>query len=174
MDLRFILLETKGRLAPQPFAQGYILLTGAALIITVVSTFFLEGLAILQYVLVFPYFCVFAKRFHDAGLSGWLWLVALFAYLVFSSLLSVLLMPILSPQAWTIYEEVSRLSQTQGMEAGMDALAREGVELVRSAALSTVASFLITSALIGFVTYRLRSEPHPNRHGLPPGADTTF
>ncbi|MFN3313347.1 MAG: DUF805 domain-containing protein [Hyphomonas sp.] len=168
MDFRFVLLEPKGRLAPSPFAQGYILLTAAMLIITIVSTFLIPGSAVLQYALIFPYLCVFSKRFHDAGLSGWLWLLALGVFLVLNSLLTILLMPGLSPDAWRIYAEVSELSQEQGMEAGMEALAQQGMELTRAAGLSSVAAFLITSAGIGFVVYRLRTDPRPNRHGPPP------
>lgn len=168
MDFRAAFLEPKGRLAPRPFAQAYILLTAVMLLITVVSTYFLPGLAVLQYALVFPYLCVFSKRLHDAGLSGWLWLLALGVFLVLNSLLTILLMPGLSPDAWQIYAEVSELSQAQGMEAGMEALGQQGLALTRAAGLSSVAAFLVTSAGIGLVVYRLRTDPRPNRHGPPP------
>ncbi len=74
MDFRSLFLDPQGRLAPRPFARGFILLTGAMMVITVLSSVASPGLGILQYALVFPYVCLFGKRLHDAGLSAWLWL----------------------------------------------------------------------------------------------------
>jgi len=168
MDFRHVFFDPKGRLAPRPFAQAYILLTGAMLVITVVSSVALTGFGILQYALVFPYVCVFGKRLHDAGLSAWLWLAFLIGYMIFSSVLTAILLPILSPEAMQIQLEVQKVMEADGFNAAMDELTHRAPEIARTSALASVASFLITSGFVGFVAYSLKSDPSPNRHGPPP------
>lgn len=171
MDFRYVFLEPKGRLSPRLFAQGYILLTAALLVITVVATFFLPGLGILQYALVFPFLCVFGKRFHDAGMSAWFWVLAVFASLILQMMLTILLMPGLSPDAWRMYLEATEVAQVEGSDVGLDLLTSQAQDIMRAAGLSSVASLLIASAIIGLIVYRLRPDPKPNRHGPPPGND---
>lgn len=175
MDFRFLFLDPQGRLAPKPFARGFILLTGAMLLITVLSSVLSPGLNILQYTLVFPYLCLFGKRLHDAGLSAWLWLAYLAGFSVLNMFLSALLLPMLSPQAYAVQSEIQKLMEVEGFTAAFEALAERAPEYARLAGVTTAAGFLISSALTGFAAYRMRSDPERNRYGPPTdGISPTF
>ncbi len=167
MDFRFLFLQPQGRLAPLPFARGLILLTGALMIVTLLAAIASPSLGILQYTLVFPYLCLFGKRLHDAGLSAWLWLAFLAGFGFFNMFLSAFLLPVLSPDAYAIQLEVQKLMETGGFTAAFEALAERAPEYARLAAVTTIAAFLVSSALSGFAAYRMRSDPNPNRHGPP-------
>ncbi len=167
MDFRFLFLEPQGRLAPNPFARGLVVLTGVFLIITVLSAVVSPGLGILQYAVVFPYVCLFGKRLHDAGLTAWLWLAFLAGFGFLNMFLSAILLPMLSPQAFEIQAEIQKMMQADGFTAAFEALAERAAEYARLSAVTSVAALLLASALTGFSAYKMRSDPNTNRHGPP-------
>jgi len=176
MDFRFLFLEPQGRLAPTPFARGLVLLTGVFMIITVLSAVVSPSLGILQYAIVFPYICLYGKRLHDAGLSAWLWIPFMAGFGFFNMFLSAILLPVLSPQAFEVQGEIQKIMETSGFNAAFEALAERAPEYARLSAVTSVASLLLSSALVGFAAYRMRSDPKPNRHGPPTlgGPASTF
>ena len=167
MDYRRIFFDPQGRIGPRMFGQAYVLLTGAMLVITVLSLVATPGAGILQYALVFPYICVFGKRLHDAGLSAWIWLLCLLGYFFINVVGSAMLMPMLAPDAFAIQAEIQEQMQSSGLNAAMEELARRAPEIAQSSALVNVVSLLISSAIIGFAVFSLRSDPKPNRYGPP-------
>lgn len=167
MDFRFLFLQPQGRLAPVPFARGLILLTGALMVITILAAVVLPNFGVLQYALIFPYVCLFTKRLHDAGLSGWLWLAFLAGFGFANLVLSAVLLPVLSPDAFAIQAEVQKLMESGGFNAAFQALEARAQEYARLSVVTTVTAFLIASALTGFAAFRMRSDPKPNRHGPP-------
>lgn len=167
MDFRRVFFDPQGRIAPRAFGQGYVLLTGAMLLVTVLSVVASPGIGILQYALVFPYICLFSKRLHDAGMSAWLWLVFLMGYFLVNLIASAILMPLLAPETHEIQLEIQKVMEEGGLNAGMEELARRAPEIAQTSALVNVAVLLIASAIIGFAAYSLRSDPKPNRHGPP-------
>ena len=167
MDFRFLFLEPQGRLAPKPFGRGLVLLTGAGMMISVLTAVVSPGLNVLQYALVFPYICLFGKRLHDAGLTAWLWIAFLAGLGFLNMFLSAILLPVLSPGAFAIQVEVQETMQTAGFTAAFEDLALRAEEYARLSAVTTLAAFLISSAITGFAAFRLRSDPEPNRHGPP-------
>lgn len=167
MDYRLLFFSPQGRIAPRTFGQAYIVLTGLMLVITVLSLVLTPGFGILQYALVFPYICVFAKRLHDAKLSAWLWLLFLAGYFLINVITSAVLMPVLAPETFAIQMEVQKVMETGGLGAGMEELSRRAPEIARSSALVNVVSLLLASAITGLIAYSLRSDPNPNRYGPP-------
>ncbi|MEQ9506951.1 MAG: hypothetical protein RLO80_11830 [Hyphomonas sp.] len=179
MDFRFLFLEPQGRLAPNPFARGFVILTGAYMIITVLSAVVWPGLGPMQFVLVFPYFCLFAKRLHDASLSAWLWLAFLMGYGLINLVATSALFPVLSPQAYAMQAEVQTIMQEllrgTSSTVQLEAYVVRMQLFTRLSAVTSVAALLIASGLVGLAAYRMRSEPKPNRHGPPPsGAAGTY
>lgn len=165
MDIGYVLLSPKGRIGPRDFLRGLILLTGVSIVIQAVALGTSMGVGALQYLLLWGYLCVFGKRLHDAGQTAWLSLAFLLGYIIGATLVSTLLMPILSPQVMPLMKEIEALS-AKGDLAGMFQLqAKHAVEMARGMALTTLASFLIASAGLGFAGANLPSDPNPNAHG---------
>lgn len=167
MEYRKIFFDPKGRMGPRSFARAYILLTGLMLVIMVASVIGSPSFGILQYALVFPYLSIFSKRLHDAGLSAWLWPLFLLGAGVANLISTAFLMPVLAPDVFALQTEIQKMMEAEGFNAAMDALSREAPEIARLSATVSVASFLVSSAITGFVAFALRPDPRPNRHGSP-------
>ncbi len=171
MDFRFLFLEPQGRLAPRPFGRGLVLLTGASLSLTVLTAIAVPSFGPLQLALVFPYICLFAKRLHDGGLTGWFWLAFLFGYGLINLVTTAMLFPVLSPQAMAMQPEVQSI-MVEVLKGGISPAETEAYNarmqvFTRLSAVTSAACLLIASAVTGFAAFRLRSDPKPNRHGPP-------
>ena len=165
MDIGNVLLSPRGRIGPRDFLRGLVLLTGASVIVQVLALGTSMGVGVLQYPLLWGYLCVFGKRLHDAGQTAWLTLAFLVGYMIAATLVSSLLLPILSPQVMPLMKEIEAFS-AKGDLAGMFKLQQQhAIELARGMALTTLASFLICSAGLGFAGASLPSDPKPNAHG---------
>ena len=169
MDIQHVLFSPKGRIGPRTFLRGFILLTGVFILVQVASTFLAPGIGVAAYAMIFPYVCVFSKRLHDAGQSGWLYPLFLLAYVVIGSVAGMFLMPFLSPEAYQMNLEFQQALQGEGLNSAFSSMTEQADELSRKSALTTLASFLVTSAILGFAGAKLPSDPDSNRYGPPEG-----
>ena len=149
MDMRYVLLSSKGRTGSRTFLRGLSVITAAFIIVQIANTFISPIFGILVYPMVYVYVCLFSKRLHDAGHSGWFYLLFLIGYGVVGSIVSALLMPILSPVAFEMYAQFG-----SDLSGAMEAL-------------TALASFLLTTALLGFIAARLPTDPDANQYGPP-------
>jgi len=170
MDVKYVLLSTNGRIGPRDFGRGMILLTGAMMIVQIAAGLVAPAFGMLQYPLVFSYVCVFGKRLHDGGHSAWLYLAFLVGYFVFTTIVSAILLPFLSPEAFSMQGEFQKIAQSGDLSGAIEELAKHAQEFARASILTTIASFLIASGLLGLIGARLRSDPSTNRFGPPDGS----
>ena len=89
-DAQRILFGAGGKLGPMEFAQGLVAIIAVSLAFSLLSL--IPGLGVLisvlglivGLVLAFAWVCIFSKRFHDAGQSGWMTLAAIAVAVVLS------------------------------------------------------------------------------------------
>jgi uncharacterized membrane protein YhaH (DUF805 family) len=167
MDFGFVFFRPDGRLSPRRFGQGLILLTGAMMIITIAASLVAEGFSLLQWTLIFPYICLFSKRLHDAGYSGWFYLLFLISYLVLISALTFMLIGWLSPGAAVMQAEYFEIAMRDGPMKGLEWMQINGAELARLSVATNVLALLISQAILGLVAAKLPSFPNANRYGPP-------
>jgi len=165
MDITHVLLSPKGRIGPRDFLRGLILLTGAGLIVHVLMIGVSINAAILRYPILWGYFCVFGKRLHDARQTAWFNIAFLVGYIVVASVLNAILLPVLSPKIVPLMTQIQEIGVKGDFIGMFDAQQKHAVQLVRGMALTTLATFLITSAALGFIGARLPSDSNPNSHG---------
>ncbi|WP_321488533.1 hypothetical protein [uncultured Hyphomonas sp.] len=165
MDISHVLLSPKGRIGPRDFLRGLILLTGAGTVIQVLTVAASIGAALLQYPLLWAYFCVLAKRLHDAGQTAWFNLLILFGFVVASSILNAVLLPVLSPQMMPLMTEIQEIGLKDGIGGMLKAQQDHALQIARGTALPTLASFLLASAGLALIGARLPSDPDANVHG---------
>lgn len=136
-DARRILIGASGKLGPTEFAQGLVAIVAVAIVLQFVGLLpVIGGLISLigGLLLLFCWICVFAKRFHDAGQSGWMAAAALLAMFVISIVLSFILTPI----------ALGGSMMTAGYTPG------PGVALVRTIV------YILANGAVGFYAYRLK------------------
>ena len=130
-----LLFSPQGRILKRRFWQGIVVLTVATVLFQAFQVrlgpalglggqfiFMIAGLALL-----YMEICVYAKRFHDAGMTGWMILLVWVGGFIVGYVLNMILQPIfLDADAFAIQEEVAeRLAQGELMVAveGMQKLA---------------------------------------------------
>ena len=173
MDISRVLLSPKGRIGPRDFLRGLILLTGAGLIIQVLTVVASIGAAILQYPMLWANFCVFGKRLHDAGQTAWFNILILFGFVVVTSILNAVLLLILSPNMMPLMTQIQEIGLKDGFGGMLQAQQEHALQIARGTALTTLASFLIGSAGLALIGARLPSDPETNAHGPPTGSSDT-
>ena len=68
MDWNALFFSAEGRIGRQTFWIGFLILLGAGVVLSWIP---LLGV-IISIALLYPWTCLFSKRFHDMGRSGWL------------------------------------------------------------------------------------------------------
>lgn len=68
MDWGKLFLTAEGRIGRQTFWIGFLILLGAGVVLGWIP---ILG-ALVSIALIYPWVCLYAKRFHDMGKSGWL------------------------------------------------------------------------------------------------------
>ncbi len=167
MDARFVFFNPEGRTAPHLFARGFIVLTGVCMFVQIAAVLVSPAFGMLQYAMIFPYLCVFAKRLHDAGHSAWWYLAFLMGYMLLNIIFGAITLPVLSPAAFALQAEFQVILQQQGMASMLEAMSERAQELQRLSVVSSVVSFLLSSAVLGFIGMRLKQDSGPNKYGVP-------
>jgi len=166
VDYRHVFFSAQGRISPRTFGQGYIILTGLVVILSVLGLIITPEFSNLQIALFFPYLCVFGKRLHDAGQSAWLWLAILVVWMLMNGIATMVLMQAMTPQAYVMYTELAE-AMISATAVNPEELQAKAQLVARLSAVPNLAGYLVSAAIVGFVAYSLRSDPRPNRHGPP-------
>lgn len=167
MDARFVFFNPEGRTAPSLFGQGFIVLTGVCMIVQIAAVLVSPAFGLMQYAMIFPYLCVFAKRLHDAGQSAWWYVAFLAGYMLLNVIFGAITLPLLSPDAYALQAEFQVVMQQHGMARMFEVISERAQELQRLSVVSSVASFLLSSAVLGFIALRLKQDAGPNKYGVP-------
>ena len=109
------LFNPVGRLSRNQFLRGLILCLIAAMFIQILVSFVSPGFSVVNTALVFPFFCVFGKRLHDAGLTAWWFLAFLAGYFVLSTLLTAILLPFVSPESAAMQAELQEVEEGEAV-----------------------------------------------------------
>ena len=165
-----LLFSSGGRINQEKFYKG-------AVILLAINFFgwlaWFGGLAagmlasLFSLVLIYCWGCLFAKRLHDAGKSGYLYLVLLLIFIVISWLMGALLMGIFTPEVVDFQVELQEISsrKTPTMDDVVDMFNLIERMYVMTAIPKAI-SFLLSGALIAFgVNAKLRSDPNDNQYG---------
>ena len=152
--LQDLLLKFEGRIGPNSLWQGAIVILVVAVILQVL-TFLLGALGmifgLLGLVLLYPLFCIYAKRFHDAGKPA-IWTIAVLAGIwVGALILGMLLAPLYMGNA------IAAAQSGNVYSFGLTAML---VNIVVAVILHMGAAFVVNSVL--------KSDPAPNAYGPPP------
>ncbi len=161
MNMKSILFSLGGRIGPGNFWRGYIIILAAALIINIAAYLAGQGnpvslvLGLVGLVLYWCTICVFVKRLHDSGASGW-WVLAIAAgwTLVMLVGVAVILGVFAGDVMSTAVADDSYAQSPQFMTDLQEVIFVPGT-----------AFGLVVNIALGFILAALRSDPQANAYG---------
>jgi uncharacterized membrane protein YhaH (DUF805 family) len=163
-----LLFDPNVRILRNRFWQGMVIMTVLSVLVAAGSVKLGFFFGLLAYALIYPYICVYGKRFHDAGLSAWLVLVVFVVTFILSGIVGSMLNPFFMGAAEIAMQE----EMTERMLAGDMAGMMEGAELLAAKLLPvTLISTVIVNAIAAIVVGMLPTQPVENKHGPVPGTD---
>ena len=170
-----LLFNASGRISGKPYWQGILLLTLASVIITAAANMVLPIVGWLNVALIYPFICVFGKRFHDRGLTaGWavaVWFASVALQLLFLLLFMMFILPVLmTPEQIEILEEINRLSEAGDMQEAMKgaSLLMSPEQLGRSFIRAYIVAIGLSIPIMGWFIGRFRSQATDNQYGPAP------
>ncbi|WP_339335777.1 DUF805 domain-containing protein [uncultured Maricaulis sp.] len=139
-DAQRVLFGSAGKLGPQAFAQGLIAIVVVNLLIQFLTL--VPGLGLIFGLIgivvglasIYAWVCIYSKRFHDAGKSGWMTVAAIFGVIVVAIIAGAVLMPVFG----------GSLTANAGMIGGTP-----------GSVMASNLSSLIANAAVGYFVYRL-------------------
>jgi uncharacterized membrane protein YhaH (DUF805 family) len=153
------MLNPQGRIGPVAFRNAALILIaiGAILALLPLALPALTALSFVSLVLIYPWVVIWVKRLHDAGKSGWLFLVVLVLYLTASFGSSYFISTQFAP------------AQTPAANPGdLSAVMASMAAQAQAVALpSAIVSVLVSLAFVFAGNALLRSDPAPNEYDLP-------
>ena len=158
MNWGFILFSMKGRLGPNAFLIGALVLIGISTVLTLAPLLnaSLASLGILGLPMVWCWIALWVKRLHDAGQSGWMFIVVLIIYFI----VSMILTPIITAVMGAPVPEFS------GDFSDFMEFAQESAVL--GAVPNAVAGFVVSLLVVWVANLVLKSTPGDNEHGPQP------
>jgi len=168
MSISNVLFNPNGRITPNEFWRGIIMLVGAQIIISLVTGFAPVGLAIgvlfATILLVYPYICVYGKRLHDSGRSAWMFLAFFCGWLLLIFfVMPVLFEPFIGQQTAELQEDMEIVAQDGDVAAMFEILQQQARIQFIPGTIQTV----LVNAIVGFFVARLPSDPDTNQYGPP-------
>lgn len=167
MDPAYTFFNAKGRLSPSQFGQGFVVLSAIVVVVTVLASLVSSQFGALNWLLIFPYVCLFGKRLHDASQSAWFYLLIVLGYFMLSIVFTAVTMGYLSPEAAAMQEEYQSIAIDEGFSEAFAQMADSRDRLARSSALTSLAAVLFSHAVIGWGVMQMKSDPNANRYGPP-------
>jgi len=162
-----LLFSPSGRIDAQTFHKG----AATLLIINVLlwqAWLISLGAGVIAFfaslILVYCWGCLFAKRFHDASKSGWMYLLIFIIFLVVSYIVGSVLLGVLSPD---IVTEAESLQENIDMDdPDIEYLMGVYDRMLKAMSLPFTISYLAVGAALAFgINAALKTDPNPNEHG---------
>lgn len=166
-----LLFSPTGRISQPTYWRAVIILFAVSAVISIVSAYASPFLSFISLIFIWPWIAVHAKRFHDAGKTGWLTLAMIVLAIVVSIVAGMLLPPLFGVNAAAMQQEMQ-----EGMEeylssndpsAAMAYVMQETRKISQAQLLPGLASSAIVTGVIGTVMGLFKSDPNENQYGPP-------
>lgn len=145
--LQKLLLTFEGRIGPTSLMQGTLVIFAINFVIQIL-TLVIAFIGILSLALLFPMFCIYAKRFHDGGKPAIWTLAVLGGMLVANFVLAALALPVLI-----------------GSAAGSGGAV--GAVTITSVLVSIIIAAIVQFGAAFIVNQVIKAEAGPNAYGPP-------
>ena len=153
------MLNPQGRIGPVTFRNAAMILIAIGAILTLLPLALpaLTALSFVSLVLIYPWVVIWVKRLHDAGKSGWMFVIVLVLYLIANFASGQFISAQFAPAQAPVADPTDFSAVMASMTAQMQATALP----------SAIVSVVVSLAFVFAGNALLRSDPAPNAYDLP-------
>ena len=170
MELFF---SPNGRIDQPTYWRAVIILFAISAAVTVLSAYGSPLLGFAGILFIWPWIAVHAKRFHDAGKTGWLTLAMIVLAIVVSAILGMILPGLFGVDVAGMQREMEENMQdymsSNDPGAAMAYVMEETKRISQAQLLPSILSTGIVTGVIGFVMSLFKTDPNDNQYGPGPG-----
>jgi len=174
-----LLFSPNGRIAQPTYWRAIIILFVISAVINVAAAYGSPFLGFAAIIFIWPWIAIHAKRFHDAGKTGWLTLAMIVLAIIVSAICSMLLPGLFGVDMASMQREMEENMQdymaSNDPGAAMAYVMEESKRISQAQLLPSILSSGIVTAVVGFVMSLFKTDPNDNQYGPGPGgAAETF
>nr|WP_321359489.1 DUF805 domain-containing protein [uncultured Hyphomonas sp.] len=174
-----LLFSPNGRIDQPTYWRAVLILLCISAALNVVSAYVSPILGVASIIFIWPWIAVHAKRFHDAGKTGWLTL-AMIVLAVIVSFAAQAILPVLfgvdvAGMQREMEENMADYLSSNDPGAAMAYVMQETKRMAQAQLLPAILSTAIVTGVVGFVMSLFKTDPNDNPYGPGPGgAGATF
>ncbi|MCA8892460.1 MAG: DUF805 domain-containing protein [Hyphomonas sp.] len=176
-----LLFSPNGRIDQPTYWRGVLILFGISAVIAVLSAYLpiVLGLvfSILSIIFAWSWVAVHAKRFHDAGKTGWLTLAMIVLAVLIYWIAGMILNPLFGIDVDSMRREMNEnmedyLSSNDPGAAATYAM-QETKRIAQVQLLPSILSTGLVTGVVGFVMRLFKTDPNDNQYGPGPGGSAS-
>ncbi len=156
-------LSPKGRIGPAAFQQAAIVLIVIGFVINILPMFSMGLgmiLGLVGLVLVWPWLCIWIKRLHDAGKSGWMVLLVIVVLIILNVISSQLVNRI------TGFDQAAMQEAMVNAKGGFMGMISASAEMSKDMILPRAIASVVVGLIVVFGgNMLLKSDPEENQYG---------
>ena len=173
MELFF---SPNGRINQPTYWRAVLILFGISAVLAVLSAYVSPFLGVVAIIFYWPWIAVHAKRFHDAGKTGWLTLAMIVLAIVISLIASMILPALFGIDIAAMQQEMEENMEdylsSNDPGAAITYVMQETKRMAQAQLLPSILSTGIVTGMVGLVMSLFRSDPGDNQYGPGPGSAT--
>ena len=172
MGIAGILFNPNGRIAPNDFWRGVIVLLGLNIVLGLLAAYgppaFALVVGLVGILFIYPMLCIYGKRLHDNGRTAWWFLAFVLGSFVLSFIAGQVIQSMMGIDVAAISEEAAQSGNIGEAMAFTQ-------ELTRQMLLPNILSSIAITFIVAWFAARLSSDPEANQYGPPTvNASETF
>ncbi len=172
-----LLFSPNGRIDQPTYWRAVLILFGISAVLTVVAAFVSPFLSFLSIIFIWPWIAVHAKRFHDAGKTGWLTLAMIVLAVIVSLVAQAILPPLFGVNVADMQREMEEnmadYMSSNDPGAAMVYAMQEAKKMSQAQLLPSILSTGIVTGVVGFVMSLFKTDPNDNQYGPGPGGSAS-
>ena len=172
-----LLFSPNGRIDQPTYWRGVLILFGISAALTVLSAYVSPFLGFASILFIWPWIAVHAKRFHDAGKTGWLTLAMVVLAIIVSFVAQAILTPLFGVDVTAMQREMEEnmadYMSSNDSGAAMAYAMQESKRMAQVQLLPSILSTGLVTGVVGFVMSLFKTDPNDNQYGPGPGGSAS-
>jgi uncharacterized membrane protein YhaH (DUF805 family) len=168
-----LFFSPNGRIDQPTYWRAVLILFGISAALSVVSAYGSPFLGFVSIIFIWPWIAVHAKRFHDAGKTGWLTLAMIVLAIIVSAIAGYILPGLFGVDVASMQREMEENMEdylsSNDPGAAMAYVMQESKRMSQAQLLPSILATGIVTGVVGFVMSLFKTDPNDNQYGPAPG-----